>query len=154
MTANRTPRLALWLGFAGLLPQLACLAAVIWGGDEWRWTALALAWAYAALIFSFLGGLWWGLAAAASARIEEVDGWVWIAAVFPSLFALATYYPWIIGEPWPGPSLLVLGAAIMISPIVDYALKRLRPPWWMALRIPLSLGLGGATITLGVLAGP
>ena len=138
------------LGYAGLLPQLAFVLAAWLGPDEWRWTALGLGWGYAALIFSFLGGAWWGLAAGAVARNRPPPGCVWIVAVFPSLLALATFYPWIVGAPWPMPSLIVLGTAIAGSFVVDIALARFTPPWWLGMRIPLSLGLGLATILLAV----
>jgi len=140
------------LGFAGLLPQLACLAAAWAGPPEWRWSALAIGWAYAALIFSFLGGLWWGLAAGSPDEARRAPGWLWLASVTPSLVALATFVPWVFGATWPGPSLYVLGAGILVSFLVDARLVTIRPTWWMALRVPLSLGLGGATILLGVAA--
>ena len=141
------PRLARWLGYAGLLPQAAAVAVLLTHNPEQHFTALALGYAYAALIFSFLGGMWWGLAAQAGAR---VPGWVWFAAVLPSLIALASAWPWATGEPWPGPSLVLLGLALVGSLGVDVRLKAagLCPPWWLSLRIPLSLGLGSLTLAL------
>ena len=62
-TAPRPFRIARRLGYAGLLPQIAALALFA-GGGEWGWVALAAGFAYAALIFSFLGGVWWGQALA------------------------------------------------------------------------------------------
>ena len=144
------PALPRTLGFAGLLPQAACLVAVWFGGPEWRWTALAIAWAYASLIFTFLGGMWWGLAAAPSNG--RVPDWVWLAAVAPSLIALATFLPWIVGQEWPGPSLLLLGILITGSVVVDGRLRSVTPAWWMRLRLPLSLGLGALTIAIAVTA--
>lgn len=145
-----TPPLARLLGFAGLLPQLACALAAWIGPEEWRWTALAMGWAYAALIFSFLGGLWWGMAAASPDEARRAPPWIWFAAVAPSLIAFATFAPWVFGETWPEPSLLVLGAGILVSPLVDMRLVTIRPTWWMNLRVPLSLGLGSATLALGL----
>ena len=144
---SRIPALPRMLGLAGLLPQWALLFVLAVGEDYWRFAALALAWGYAALIFSFLGGMWWGLAARGGSRVA---GWVWIAAVLPSLLALATYAPWVFGAEWPGPSLVVLGIAILASPLVDRRLGPLAPDWWMALRWPLSLGLGVATVLCAV----
>ncbi|NYH96023.1 DUF3429 domain-containing protein [Novosphingobium marinum] len=136
------------LGFAGLLPQLACLLAAWFGPPEWRWSALAIGWGYAALIFSFLGGLWWGIAASRMHEGERVPGWLWIASVVPSVVALASYIPWVFGEEWPGPSLVVLGLAIMASLAVDRRIAPSAPYWWMALRVPLSFGLGLSTLLL------
>lgn len=147
-----TPQPARFLGFAGLLPQIACLVAAWLGPPEWRWSALAIGWGYAALIFSFLGGLWWGLASGSPDEGRRAPGWLWVAAVVPSLLALGTYVPWVFGKEWPGPSLLVLGVAIIFSILVDARLVTIRPSWWLSLRLPLSLGLGGATILLGLAA--
>ncbi|WP_234026448.1 DUF3429 domain-containing protein [Qipengyuania thermophila] len=145
------PHWPLRLGWAGLLPQLACAAAVWAGPPEWRYAALAIAWGYAALILSFLGGLWWGLAAAADHRHEPVPTSLWIAAVAPSLLALATYLPWVFGLQWPGPSLVVLALALAASPLVDRRLARHHAPrWWMRLRWPLSEGLAAATLLVAL----
>ncbi|QKG70502.1 DUF3429 domain-containing protein [Erythrobacter mangrovi] len=139
-----TPRL---LGLAGLLPQLACVLILYLGPIELRYAAQAIAFGYAALIFSFLGGMWWGIAAAApAAERRQALGWLWIAAVVPSLIALGAYLPWVFGKTWPEPSLVMLGAAILMSPAVDAKLGPLAPRWWMALRVPLSLGLGAMTV--------
>ncbi len=141
----RPPVWPLWLGLAGLLPQLLVVFALIGGNPEARFVALACGFAYAALILSFLGGMWWGLAAADGRRSPA---WVWIAAVVPSLIALASAYPWMVGAPWPGPSLVMLGIALIGSLGVDWKLRDLglTPAWWLTLRIPLSLGLGGMTL--------
>ena len=134
------------LGIAGLAPIALCVAFA-WFSEEWRWTALASGFAYASLIFSFLGGLWWGLASAPGARAPK---WVFAASVIPSLLALGLYLPWIFGQPWPGPSLFWLGLAILLSPMVDRQLVEagIAPDWWMALRVPLSIGLGVGTLLL------
>ncbi|RJY09952.1 DUF3429 domain-containing protein [Aurantiacibacter aquimixticola] len=145
---SNLPPLAKWLGLAGLLPQLACVVAVWFGGAEWRWTGLAVGWAYAALIFTFLGGMWWGLAAGSPDEARRAPAWIWIAAITPSMIALATYLPWVFGQTWPGPSLIVLGVGILLSPLVDARMATIRPGWWMRLRVPLSLGLGLATLAL------
>lgn len=140
------PPVARWLGLAGLLPQLA-VAAIVFGGDtSLHFSALSLGYAYAALILSFLGGIWWGIAA----RTDTAPEWLWVAAIAPSLVALGSAVPWATGEPWPGPSLLVLGVALIAALGVDWVLarQRLAPLWWMALRVPLSLGLGLLTIAI------
>ena len=139
------------LGLAGLLPMAALLLTVLFGGDQWRFGALALGWLYAALIFSFLGGLWWGLAAAAQG---SAPGWLWSVSVVPSLAALASILPWLAGGSWPGPSLVLIGLALFISPLVDrrIAAAGLAPPWWMTLRLMLSMGLGAMAVLMGVVA--
>lgn len=147
---HRLPPIARALGFAGLLPQAAAVVVLILGGPDVRFAALSLAYAYAALIFSFLGGVWWGLAAMARGAGPR---WVWIAAVLPSLLALATAWPWATGQTWPGPSLVALGVLIAASLLVDLRLKAagLTPEGWLALRAPLSLGLGLLTLMAGLI---
>lgn len=146
---NQPPSLApsaRWLGYAGLLPPLLC-AALIVGEHEWRYAALAGGFAYAAAIFSFLGGVWWGQALAAG----RAGAAAYAVAVMPSLLAVALFLPWSLGWEWPGPALLYLGALIMMSPLVDRALGfASRDFLW--LRVQLSAGLGVLTVILGFLS--
>lgn len=107
---NALPRVARQLGYAGLLPQIIC-AIYAFDGGKWQWTAQAVAFGYAALIFSFLGGLWWGIALTR----EDAPRWLFGCAVMPSLLALAAYAPWIIGWEWPGPSLIAVGTMLTAS---------------------------------------
>ncbi len=146
----RLPLISTWLGYAGLVPQIAAVTVLASGSAYWRFTALALAYAYAALILSFLGGLWWGLAARSAGRAPN---WSWVAAVLPSLIALMSAVPWAIGAPWPGPSLVWLGLSILCSLIVDRKLSTLglAPVGWMALRAPLAIGLGVLTLAAAFL---
>lgn len=144
------PDAARLLGYAGLLPQAAAVLAIAFGGNDYRYAALALAFAYASSILSFLGGIWWGLAARSGRTSPE---WSWYAAVAPSLIAVAAGVPWVVGWPWPEPSLLVLGAIIAASPIVDAKLERigLAPKGWTRFRIKLSAGLGLLTMLAALL---
>jgi hypothetical protein len=135
------------LGYAGLLPQIISIAMVL-TGHEWRYAALAGGFAYAAAIFSFLGGVWWGQAVQ-SARATTG---AYLVAVLPSLIAVALFLPWSFGWEWPGPALLYLGALIALSPMIDRKLGY-APSDFLRLRLHLSLGLGGLTIALGLLAG-
>ena len=135
------------LGLAGLLPQLVCLVAVF--DDNTRFIALSGAFLYAAVILSFLGGFWWGLAVAA----PEAPQWVYGVAVVPSLLAMASGIPWLMGSTWPRPSLAFLGIAIIVALSVDLRLARLglMPDWMLRLRIMLSAGLGLITLVLAAL---
>ena len=138
------PRLALVLGIAGLAPQVWALIATFREAD--RYIGLAAGYFYAALIFSFLGGLWWGVAASR----KDAPQWLYLAAVVPSLIAFATGIPWMTGTEWPGPSLGVLGLGILMSTLVDWTIFRARLidfNLWR-LRLGLSLGLGLATLLL------
>jgi len=134
------------LGYAGLVPQVLCLGLVLMG-HEWRYSALAGGFAYAAAIFSFLGGVWWGQAVLSGRATTGA----YLIAVMPSLIAVALFLPWTIGWEWPGPALFYLGALITLSPFVDRALGFAAPDF-LKLRWHLSVGLGALTIVLGFTA--
>jgi len=68
------------LELAGLILQIGSSVLVI-SQSEWQWTAMASAFGYAAFIFSFLGGVWCGLAPTK----RDVPNWIYAAAVIPSL---------------------------------------------------------------------
>ena len=138
------------LGYAGLLPQIIC-AGLILMGHEWRYSALAGGFAYAAAIFSFLGGVWWGQALASARDGRPATTGAYVLAVLPSLIAVALFLPWTLGWEWPGPALLYLGALILASPLVDRALGFAAPDF-LRLRWHLSVGLGLLTIALGLVA--
>jgi hypothetical protein len=134
------------LGAAGLLPLVGVVAVLLTGPDQaLRAAALIIGHAYAALILSFLGGLWWGLAAAAGDRAPR---WLWAAAVVPSLWAFATLGLVGLGLLGIEAALALTGAGLWLALFVDRTLvaQQLAPRWWMALRLPLSLGLGGLTL--------
>lgn len=138
------------LGYAGLLPQILCVGLLAIG-HEWRYAALAGGFAYAAAIFSFLGGVWWGQSLAGARAREPATGGAYVLAVMPSLLAVALFLPWSFGWEWPGPALLYLGALILGSPLIDRALGYARADF-LQLRWHLSIGLGVLTIVLGFLA--
>lgn len=139
------------LGYAGLLPQIICLAMVV-SGHEWRYSALAGGFAYAAAIFSFLGGVWWGQAVQSARSGKPATTGTYVLAVMPSLLAVALFLPWTFGWEWPGPALMYLGALIALSPMIDRALGFAAPDF-LRLRWHLSLGLGALTVGLGLVAG-
>lgn len=144
------PMAALVLGGAGLLPPLIAIFVRLStgvGSDLGRF-AMLIGLAYVALILSFLGGLWWGVVAA-SGRTREIAPWLFLA-VIPSLLALflQTLSGW-----YPGPSVVALGLVVAGTLLVDRKLcqRGFAPPWWMRLRIPLSLGLAIETLILSAL---
>ena len=134
------------LGYAGLLPQIVAFITAL-SGSQWAYVALAGGFAYAALIFSFLGGVWWGQAIASG----KASAGVYILSVLPSLISLALFLPWTLGWEWPGPALWYLGSLIALSPVVDRRLG-FADRAFMQLRIHLSIGLGVLTFALGMIA--
>ena len=146
MIGSKLPRAALVLGLAGLLPQILALAGTFDEAD--RYIGLAAGFFYAALIYSFLGGLWWGIATSHSGAPK----WIYGAAVAPSLIAYASGIPWMNGSNWPGPSLAILGFAILLSPLIDLRLfgLNLMGRDLFRLRVILSVGLGLLTVALAL----
>jgi hypothetical protein len=148
-TSSLSPT-ARWLGYAGLLPQILCVGMLL-VEHEWRYAALAGGFAYAAAIFSFLGGVWWGQAVQSAKPGAPATAGAYVVAVMPSLLAVALFLPWTFGWEWPGPALLYLGALILGSPLIDRALGFAEGPF-LRLRWHLSIGLGVLTIVLGFLS--
>jgi Protein of unknown function (DUF3429) len=148
MSKSTLPRPLIALGLAGLLPQAICLIAVAYGGPE-RWIALAAGCFYAAIILSFLGGMWWMAGLLTGLRA----GWVYGLAVLPSLIGFAALLPWTVGWTWPGPSLVVMALALLASPLVDRTLAQqvAMPPGWLRLRMVMASGLGLMTLLIAVL---
>ena len=140
-----------WLGFAGLLPQMALVVVAYWGPADWHEAARSIGAIYAGLILTFLGGTWWGIAAGAPAA-ERRSGlaWVWIAAVLPSLIVFALLIAWTLGLLPLEPMMVMLGSALLVALGVDARLASLSPRWWLRLRVPLSIGLGSATLALAL----
>ncbi|ALV25683.1 DUF3429 domain-containing protein [Pannonibacter phragmitetus] len=146
------PRPALALGVAGLIPFAAASLMTFAGPPELRpQAAFALA-AYGAVILSFLGGIHWGVAMAASTGqdgpFEEGDLLTRLAiAVAPSLAGWA-------GLLLPQTSgLLLLAACFAAMFALDLTASREGkfPLWYPALRLPLSAG-AAASVLLGAAA--
>jgi hypothetical protein len=139
---HKLPRLAWALGLTGLVPQIFAAALTLHPPH----TAFAqfAAFLYGALILSFLGGLWWGIAAAH----PSAPRWLYGVGVVPSLIAFAAGLLWIMRKGSPGQALIFVGAGLLLAPIVDWELRRraLVPTGWMAMRVILSVGLGALTL--------
>lgn len=132
MSNASIPRPALLLGAAGLLPSLAMPPLLAMGGEVAAF-ALQAGPAYGALIASFIGGAWWGLAAN---RVEGATLMRWLVlSVLPMLLAwVALLLPAHAG-------LLLLAVIFALLPLADRAAQAaaLAPAWWWRLRLPLSL---------------
>ncbi len=136
------------LGPAGILPQAICVAMAVFL-PEHRLLAGIAGGLYAALILSFLGGLWWMEALVRGDRRATP----YVVAVLPSLIGWAAWLAPLVGLMGMAGALMVLGIVILISPVADKAIGRLAsemPGWWR-LRWVLSIGLGGLTLLLGIM---
>lgn len=144
MTESTVPRPALLLGLSGLLPSVAMLLAMI-VLPEWRGAAAGAGLAYGALIASFVGGAWWGLAAARAKPSAMLP--LLAMSVLPSLAA----WPALLIP--PAGVLLVLAAVFAILLPTDRLLLRqgVAPAWWLGLRMPLSLGMAVLHAAAGIL---
>jgi hypothetical protein len=134
MTDTRAPQssavvpIALWLGYAGLIP-FAAGAAMAWLlPPEWRPFAAAALSAYAAVIVSFLGGIHWGIG------FRDGTPRLFLWGVVPSLLAVSA----LLLPPLHG--LLVHGLVLLLCYAVD---RRVYPAHglqaWLTLRWRLSL---------------
>lgn len=132
MSKHSIPRPALLLGAAGLLPSLA-MPAMLAAGDGAAAFALQAGPAYGALIASFIGGAWWGLAAN-RAGDAALTRWL-VLSVLPMLAA------WVALLLPPHAGLLLLAVIFALLPLADRAAQAaaLAPEWWWRLRLPLSL---------------
>lgn len=128
----KLPRMALWLGSAGLAPFVALsIACLILRGEAQGWSGHALA-AYGATILAFLGGLHWGFAL--SPGEVRPDPVALAVGVAPQLMGWAALLlPLREG-------LLVLAAALLAALWLDSAATRRgrAPAWLLSLRLPLS----------------
>ncbi len=141
-------KLARALTLIAVLPQLLLLYALQTDGQA-SWTAPAAAFAYAAFIFSFLGGYYWGVAL----LMQPQKPIVFVVGVSPMLISFTLFLPWLWGWNWPGPQLIVLGIAIMLSFLVDWRMLRdaLPKSGWLSARLIASFGLGITTTLIGLL---
>ncbi len=147
---RRPPMPAIVLGALGLLPMVIALFVRLAAGVDpdsplpGKIGGLALT--YAAMVLSFLGGIWWGVASARAG--EEERSTLLVIAVVPTILATLLYG---LSADLPVLCSTLLGLVIAATPVVDHMLdrKRLVPGWWMTLRLPLSLALGALTIGLG-----
>ena len=147
--SRQVPVAAMVLGAAGLLPPLLAIFVRLSAGSGVPLArfAMLLGLGYVSLILSFLGGLWWGLAAA-RLPAERIGGLLALSVV-PTLIAFALQ----IASGWvPHVAVLLLSLALLATLPVDRRLAAdgLAPRWWMRLRLPLSAGL--AVMTLGLAA--
>ena len=143
---HKLPRVAFLLGLSGLIPQM--LAAAITLHPPHAAFGQFAAFLYAALIFSFLGGLWWGIAAVDAAAPR----WLYGVAVMPTLIAFGAGLLWIVRTGSAGQSLTIVGIGLLATPIVDWQLDRrgLVPGRWLTMRVILSAGLGALTLMAAI----
>ena len=127
-------------GYSGVPPMLACL------GGIWPWPHLTdqltyVAAIYVGVIFSFLGGIQWGMAVQADATNTPDAGVMrLIIGVIPALITLcALVIPTLYGS-----TLLILGLWLLLGFEWRYRKSLALPIWYMPLRINLTILLSGS----------
>lgn len=137
------------LGLSGVLPQVLCLAAVLAeAGSPGGTVPAALGLAYAALILSFLGGLWWMAALQQGVTRAGPYG----VAVLPSLLGWVALFPLALGLDVVPSALGFVGVLLLLSPLIDLYLARSipLPAGWVRLRMMMAGGLGLLTLALAL----
>ena len=140
---TRIPAAALIPGLMGLLPFWGlALSTQLSSGIDPLLALMALI-MYGAIILSFVGALWWGMAVHAPANAPRAAMFLW--SVIPALIGWAS----IMTEPATGLRMLIAG--LVLQWILDGLLMRkfpaLIPRWVFRLRTILTLG---ATTALGL----
>lgn len=139
---NDVPLPARALGLAGLIPFVACAAAVWTTVPLMQIEGTRLLMGYSAVILTFLGGVHWGKALADRPVLNgEIDGdlnWLRLGwSVTPSLVA------WIALLMSPVAALILFMAAFVAAFLVDRQAVRIGffPEWYLPLRKVLTLGV-------------
>ncbi|WP_417726018.1 DUF3429 domain-containing protein [Roseovarius sp.] len=145
------PRAPLFLGLTGLLPFLWGALTVllpdlgVWTGQNIgpRFAGPYVMLFYGAVILSFMSGILWGFATQAQGTLATVG---YTLSVIPALWAFFMTG----GGPMSAGMNLIFGFAGVL--MLDWQFSRwgLTPPWWMALRAPLT-AVVLACLAVGVL---
>ncbi len=132
---SEPPRMARIFGLSGLAPFFALSLAALALDAEGAARALSGLEIYGAVILSFIGGCRWGFSSAGFGAGPTVAAMA--IAVAPSLWAAAAL--WLAPASAIAP-VLALGLALMF--VEDWRATRSgdAPPWWLRLRLPLSVG--------------
>jgi hypothetical protein len=148
MSLTNLPRPVTILGLAGILPQAICVV-IAFTSPPLHGVAAAAGLCYAAIIASFLGGLWW----MAGVLTTNQKIWVYGIAVTYSLVAWAALLPLCLGWHRLPAALVVMGLLLLASPAVDGALARhvSLPEGWRRLLLLMATGLGATTLLLALL---
>lgn len=134
--AKHPQQLALYLGYAGLIPFVSGALGIWITPFTWRPFVMAALLDYAAVILAFMGAIHWGLAMRAEASDERARlqlglsvippllGWVAVASGMPFGFALPIFL-----------------AAFVLLYLADLRAVKLglAPRWYPALRRPLTI---------------
>ena len=132
-TTQRPPAVA-WLGYGGLLPFVGtALACFLEPHHRSLWLQMLLA--YGAVILSFVGALHWGFAMAHPASAGQPASGMYIWSIVPSLLAWLA----LLVSPGFGATLLIAGFLTHYRQDVRLARLLQLPPWYLPLRLQLTV---------------
>ena len=137
MTDSDPRRMARLLGYAGLIPfYLPAIATLLPGGIDSLILVLLVQVAYGAVIASFLGAVYWGVAI----RDGGSDAGLLIRSVVPGLLGWAIVILALLAVPlWFPLALSILLFAGLYLNDRHAVQSGLLPDWYGALRLPLTL---------------
>ena len=127
--SSPTPKIALALGWGGVLPFIGAAAIKAWGSPVMAIYALSLGTIYAGVIICFIGALHWG-AVVHDRDAKNHHTWRYIWSVLPTLAVV----PVLILSPQLRIPFLIIGLLICWG--VDFYAHRkgLWPNWFMQMR--------------------
>lgn len=134
--AEKPPRLALMLGYAGLLPFIGGALGIWLIPLGWRSFVLAALLDYAAVILAFMGAIHWGLAMRAEAADGRAQLQLGLSVIPPLLGWLALSSGLMMGLVLPIFLLAFVGLYLADLHAVRVGLA---PRWYPLLRKPLTL---------------
>ena len=131
LSANEST--ASYLGYGGLIP-FAVFSIGSWTGLPYVDDSSAILIAYAAVIMSFMGAIYWGLG---MAKTEESHAKNLFVSVLP---ALAAWFALLVTELY---ALIILSAGFIFLLAYDLAIAQslALPDWYISLRIKLTLAV-------------
>ncbi len=128
------PNSALLIGLAGLVPSIAAPVAMLaWPAGQGLLAMIGVA--YGAMVASFGGGAWWGMACGRASA--EAQPRLMALSMVPGLVA----WPVMLAPPATGYLVLALLFAVLPPTERRFQQAGLTPAWWFALRRPLCLAM-------------
>lgn len=134
--ALQPPKLAVLLGYAGLLPFVSGALGIWVIPEGWRVVVLAALLDYAAVILAFMGAIHWGLAMRAQETSEAARIQLGLSVVPPLLgwLAISSGMPISLALP-----LCLLAFGGLYAADLRAVKLGLAPQWYPSLRRPLTI---------------
>ena len=134
--AQSPPKLALMLGYAGLIPFITGALGIWITPEGWRVVVLAALLDYAAVILAFMGAIHWGLAMRAENSGQAAQVQLGLSVVPPLLgwLAISGGMPISLGLP-----MCLLAFAGLYAADLRAVKLGLAPQWYPSLRRPLTI---------------